>query len=115
MANSKKIMVERESFDLNGKTCYSYFVKGTVRGREVKAQLAPQDNGGYVLLDIVFDNANTAELVIGSVSITNEKGKTETFPSYTVKNVDQKTGEVFECPVRAARKTDKTKLAMILR
>lgn len=114
MANDKKIMVEREAFDLNGKTCYSYFVKGTVRGREVKAQLVPQDNGGYVLLDIVFDNADTAELIIGSVSITNDKGKTETFPSYTVKNVDD-NGEVFECPVKAARKTDKTKLALILR
>lgn len=114
MENNKKITVEREAFDLNGKTCYSYFVKGTVRGREVKAQLVPQDNGGYVLLDIVFDNADMAELVIGSISITNDKGKTETFPSYTVKNVDE-NGEVFECPVKAARKTDKTKLAMILR
>lgn len=114
MENNKNITVEREAFDLNGKTCYSYFVKGTVRGREVKAQLVPQDNGGYVLLDIVFDNADTAELVIGSISITNDKGKTETFPSYTVKNVDE-NGEVFECPVKAARKTDKTKLAMILR
>ncbi len=114
MANDKKITVEREAFELNGKTCYSYFVKGAVRGREVKAQLVPQDNGGYVLLDIVFDNADTAELVIGTISITNDKGKTEMFPSYTVKNVDE-NGEVFECPVKAARKTDKTKLAMILR
>lgn len=114
MTNDKKITVEREAFDHNGKTCYSYFVKGTVRGREIKAQLAPQDNGGYVLLDIVFDKADTADLVIGSISITNDKGKTETFPSYTVKNVDE-NGEVFECPVKAARKTDKTKLAMILR
>lgn len=114
MANNKKFTVEREAFDLNGKTCYSYFVKGTVRGREVKAQLAPQDNGGYVLLDIVFDSSDTAELIIGSVSITDDKGKTETFPSYAVKNVDE-NGETFECPVKAARKTDKTKLAMILR
>lgn len=114
MANEKKLTVEREAFDLNGKTCYSYFVKGTVRGREVKAQLTPQDNGGYVILDIVFDGADTAELVIGSVSITNDKGKTETFPSYTVKNTDA-NGEVFECPVKAARKSDKTKLAMLLR
>lgn len=114
MANDKKIMVEREAFDLNGKTCYSYFVKGTVHGREVKAQLVPQDAGGYVILDIVFDNKNTAELVIGSVSITNDKGKTETFPTYTVKNVDD-NGEVFECPVKTARKSDKTKLALLLR
>ena len=97
MANEKKLTVEREAFDLNGKTCYSYFVKGTVRGKEVKAQLIPQDNGGYVILDIVFDNADTAELVIGSISITNDKG------------------EVYECPVKAARKSDKTKLAMLLR
>jgi len=114
MANEKKLTVEREAFDLNGKTCYSYFVRGTVRGREVKAQLIPQDNGGYVILDIVFDKSDTAELVIGTISITNDKGKTETFPSYTVKNIDD-SGEVFECPVKAARKSDKTKLAMLLR
>lgn len=114
MANEKKIKVEREAFDLNGKTCYSYFVKGIVRDREIKAQLVPQDNGGYVLLDIVFGDSDTAELVIGSVSITNDKGKTETFPSYTIMNTDE-SGEVFECPVKAARKTDKTKLAMLLR
>ncbi len=114
MAKDKKIIVEREAFELNGKTCYSYFVKGTVRGKEIKAQLAPQDNGGYVIMDIVFGNSDTAELIVGTVSITNDKGKTETFPSYTVRNVDE-NGEVFECPVKAARKTDKTKLAMLLK
>ena len=114
MTNDKKITVEREAFELNGKTCYSYFVKGTVRGKEIKAQFVPQDNGGYVLLDIVFADSDTAELVIGSVSITNDKDKTQTFPTYTLKNVDE-NGEVFECPVMAARKTDKTKLAMLLR
>ncbi len=113
MANEKKLTIERETFDLNGKTCYSYFIKGTVRGKEIKAQLAPQDNGGYVLLEIVFGDSNTAELVVGSVSITNDKGKTETFPSYTARNVDD-DGEVFECPVKPDRKTDKTKLAMLL-
>lgn len=114
MANDKKITVEREAFDLNGKTCYSYFVKGTVRGEELKAQLIPQDNGGYVLLDIVFGDSNTAELVIGSISITNDKGKTQTFPTYTVRNVGE-NGEVYECPIITARKSDKTKLAMLLR
>ena len=114
MAKEQKIMVEREAFELNGKTCFSYFVKGMVRGREIKAQVAPQDNGGYVILDIVFDNTEKAELVIGSVSITNDKGKTETFPTYSVKSVDA-DGTVYECPVKAARKTDKTKLALILR
>lgn len=114
MANEKKITVEREAFDLNGKTCYSYFVKGTVRGKEIKAQFIPQDAGGYVILDIVFGDKDTAELVIGSVSITNDKGKTDTFPTYTVKNVGD-DGEVYECPVKAARKTDKTKLTMLMR
>ena len=35
--------------------------------------------------------------------------------SYMVVTVDEKTGEVFECKVKASRQSDKQLLAMILR
>lgn len=50
----KNLMVEREIYQKDGKDFYSYFVKGKIRGKEVKARLSPKDIGGYDLLDIVF-------------------------------------------------------------
>lgn len=50
----KNLMVERETYQKDGKDFYSYFVKGKIRGKEVKARLSPKDIGGYDLLDIVF-------------------------------------------------------------
>lgn len=37
-----KINVERETFKSNGKEYFSYFIKGVVRGRNVKAGPARQ-------------------------------------------------------------------------
>ena len=53
---SKKIYVERETFEMNEQTYYSYFIKGTVRGKDVKIAVVPPDKGGYTVLDIVFGN-----------------------------------------------------------
>jgi hypothetical protein len=50
----KNLMVERETYQKDGKDFYSYFVKGKIRGKEVQARLSPKDIGGYDILDIVF-------------------------------------------------------------
>ena len=50
----KKIYVERETFEYKGNTYFSYFIKGTIRGKDVKLAVIPPDKGGYVVLDIVF-------------------------------------------------------------
>ena len=34
--NEKMIYVERETFEKNGKVYFSYFIKGAIRGKEVK-------------------------------------------------------------------------------
>lgn len=39
MAN--KIMVQRETFEKNGKTYFSYFIQGVVRGINAKIQIVP--------------------------------------------------------------------------
>lgn len=59
---SKKIYVERETFEMNEQTYFSYFIKGTVRGKDVKVAVIPPDKGGYTVLDIVFGNENKADL-----------------------------------------------------
>ena len=59
MANN--IMVERETFESHGKEYYSYFIKGVVRGKEIKIQVAPPnkdtDKNGYNVLEVVFKEA----------------------------------------------------------
>ena len=52
--NNGKIFVERETFEKNGRTFFSYFIKGNIRGKEVKMAVVPPDKGGYTVLDIVF-------------------------------------------------------------
>ena len=58
-----KIIVERETFESKGKTYYTYFIKGQVRGKDVRVAVIPPDKGGYAVLDIVFGDAMEAELV----------------------------------------------------
>ena len=43
----KNIFVERDTFEKDGKEYYSYFIKGEVRGKEVRVMIVPPDNGGY--------------------------------------------------------------------
>ena len=37
----KKIFVERETYEKNGKQYFTYFIKGVVRGIEARVQLMP--------------------------------------------------------------------------
>ena len=77
MEGNKKIFVERETFESKGKTYFGYYIKGTVRGRDVKVGIAPPDKdtdkGGYAVLDIVFGNADKAELVLVPYEIRDER------------------------------------------
>lgn len=36
MEANKQIFVERETFEKNGRTYFSYFIKGNIRGKDVK-------------------------------------------------------------------------------
>lgn len=115
---NKQIFVEKESFEHNGKAYNGYYIKGVVRGREVKIRIAPPDKetdfGGYAVLDLVFDGADKAELVLVPYEIRDDKtGKVIKGNSYLVRTVDE-NGEVYECPVKPARTSDKTLLNMLL-
>ena len=68
----EKIFVERESFVKDDKTFFSYFIKGNIRGKDVKIAMVPPDKGGYAVLDIVFGNEMKAELVVKPFEIKDE-------------------------------------------
>ena len=115
----RQLCVQKEPFEYNGKTCYHYFIKGVVRGREVKIDLAPPnkdtDMGGYTVLDIVFGDADRADLIIEPFEITDEKTKQVIKGNRDmVRTVDEDDGKVYECPVKPSRTSDRSMLQMLL-
>ena len=40
---AKQIFVERETFEKNGRTFFSYFIRGNIRGKDVKVAVVPPD------------------------------------------------------------------------
>ena len=113
--SDKKLIVRREKFDYKGKEYLGYFIKGMVQGREVKAGLKPQDINGYTVLDIIFDGANEVELTAKPYSITDEAtGNVISGNTFVVRSVDE-NGEVYECPVKPSRASDKVLLNMLMK
>ena len=111
----KEILVERETFEKNGKSYYSYFIKGIIRDKEVRISIMPPDRGGYTVLDIVFGNEMKAELVVKPFEIKDEStGRVITGNSYAVQSVDE-NGEIYECAVKPYRASDKALLNMLVR
>ena len=114
MENKKKIMVEKGTYEKAGKVFDCYYIKGFVRGQEVQAGVKPPDFGGYTLLNIVFNGATEAELMVTPFQMKADNGEVISGNTYKVVSYDE-DGTVYECPVKPARPTDKTALAMLLR
>ncbi len=114
--NEKKVvMVERETYERNGKTYYSYFIKGKLRGVDFKAGVQPHDIGGYTVLDIVFDGKMEAELVTKPWEIKDEKtGAVNSGMTYAVVSYDE-DGTVYECAIKPARRSDKDLMNMLFK
>lgn len=111
----KKIMVERETYERNGKSYFAYYINGKVRGIDVKVKVVPPDNGGYTVLDIVYFGAKAVELSLTPYEFKDEKtGREISGTTYSVKSFDE-DGEVYECKVKPFRDSDKTILNMLLR
>lgn len=112
---NKQIMVERETFEKNNKTYFTYFIKGKIRHRDIKVAVVPPDRGGYVVLDIVYGEAMAAELTMKPYEIKDEAtGKVISGNTYAVKTVDE-NGEIYECTIKPFRASDKALLNMLLR
>ena len=111
----KTIFVEREPYEKNGKSYFTYFIKGVVRGKDVRVAVVPPDNGGYVVLDIVFDNEMACELALKPYEMKDDKGNvTAAGNTYSVISVDE-NGLVYECPIKPAKSSDKALLNMLIR
>lgn len=117
MANKKDmIVVERETYEMNDKTFFTYFIKGNIRGKEVKIAVTPPDKNrnGYAVLDIVFGNEMKAELVAKPYEIKDDNGNVIKGNTFMVRSVDE-NGEVYECSIKPDRASDKALLNMLMR
>ena len=113
--NNEMIFVERETFEKNGKTYFSYFIKGTIRGKDVKVAIIPPDKGGYTVLDIVFGNTMAAELVVRPFEIKDDAtGKVIAGNTFAVQSYDE-NGDVYECAIKPFRASDKALLNMLIK
>lgn len=113
--DNKQIFVERETYVKNEKTYFSYFIKGKVRGKDVRVAIVPPDKGGYTVLDIVFGAEMSAELTLTPYEIKDEStGRVVKGNTYGVRTMDE-NGEIYECKVKPYRDSDKTLLNMLLR
>lgn len=119
MANKEKVLgqikVERETFEKDGNTYFSYFIKGKIRGKDVRILVSPPDKGGFTVLDIVFGNEMQADLVVNPYEIKDEaSGNVIKGNTYAVHSVDE-NGEVYECTIKPFRQSDKALLNMLIK
>ena len=113
--NVGKIKVEREVFEKDGKTFYSYFIKGQIRGKEVRILVTPPDKGGFTVLDIVFGNEMQADLVVNPYEIKDDAtGNVVKGNTFAVRTQDE-NGEVYECNIKPYRNSDKMLLNMLIK
>lgn len=111
---NKKIIVTKGSYEKNGKIYETYFIKGVVRGQDVEVGVKPPDFGGYKVLEIVFNGALEAELEVTPFEMKDDNGNVISGNTYKVISVGE-DGEVYECPVKPARASDKALMKMLLR
>lgn len=110
-----QIKVERETFEKEGKNYFSYFIKGNIRGKDVRILITPPDKGGFAVLDIVFGNEMQADLVVTPFEIKDDAtGNVIKGNTYAVRSVDE-NGEIYECAIKPFRSSDKSLLNMLLR
>lgn len=116
LTRNQNLVVERKAFkSKDGRDLWSYGIFAKIRGRETKVDFQAYDDGGYEVLDMVFDIDSTAELVIREESMVNaETGELRKYFIYEVKNVDE-DGDEFSSRVKLARDSDKSILNYLLK
>lgn len=97
----------------DGRPYYAYIVRGLIRGQEKKVDFVPKDMGGYEPLDILFDIAPKAELIMRDEVMANADGSKTQYTSYTAQVTDE-DGEIWDCSVKPQRDSDKALLRFML-
>lgn len=111
------LIVEREIYTAkDGKEYSAYFVKTRVYGKSVKIDLMPRDSGGYIVLEIMFEQATDVVTLTATPSTMKDEktGREIAYTAYkaTCTGAD---GETLETEIKPKRNSDKTLIAFLLR
>ena len=110
------VLVYREKFISKERRqkYWGYFVVGMLRGRKVRVSLVSTDAGGYDLLDIVFNGADSVELWRKPYTLKDANGDiTASGFTYSVVSLDEDE-TVYTAQVKPSRKSDKALLEKII-
>ncbi len=112
----KTLLLQREKFETkDGREMWGYALQGKVNGRDTKVDFVAYDQGGYEVLDMVFDIKPTAQLTMHEETMTDsETGELRKYTIYEVSNVDA-DGDELTCRVKPARDSDKSILAYMIK
>lgn len=82
--------------------------------KEITVDFVAKDQGGYEVLDLIFFETDTAELVMYDATMTNEKtGEMSTYTVYEIQAKDD-DGTVYSYKVKPSRESDKALLTMLI-
>ncbi len=111
----EELLVKRESFGMSeeGNNLYSYFIEAEFRGQKQRISLAPQDNGAYSLLNIIYLGTDVAKarIVEGTYKPDDNSDPVVTL-SVEVYVVD---GIEYTCPLKTQRPSDKACLGNLFK
>lgn len=108
------VYLTRETFKMrDGRTFWSYVVRGKKYGREMKAEFAAKDKGGYEFLDMLFDISDKVELVMHEEANETSSGRVSYYMVYEAQGVDA-NGEIVSIKIRPKQDSDKAYLACII-
>lgn len=121
----EKLLVTRKTYTSkkDGKEYFNYVLCDTIRRtvngktleKQVEVDFVAKDMGGYEVLDIIFFNTDTAELVVERKTMVNDNtGEVLHYNEYTIQSVDD-NGVTFGYKVKLSRESDKSLLDAILR
>ena len=114
----KKFKLKRKKYlASNGNEYYSFIVSGTVvkdgESRDVKASFVPKDKGGFPLMDILFGNKKSVDLIVKRESMVSS-GKRTYYNTYTARDIDS-NGEIWDISVKPQNVSDAEIMKMLLK
>ncbi len=113
-AETKELLVKvtRTSFgEKDGIKLYSYHINAIIRGKEKVISLVPKDNGGYDLLNIIFDEQDTVDGAIVFSEFTTDSG--EKIQSIMVETFVIDDGIRYAYQLKSQRDSDKATLQIL--
>lgn len=111
MAKINELQLKREKNKFNGKDYFNYFIPCECLGHSEKARMIPKDNGGYIILDHLFDVVGEKSVsVIRKVSKQTDNGSTRQVITYTVRYNTSEDEEPVEIDIKCNRPSDEARI-----